>query len=85
MLQLQVLRDETARVLEGLAKRNFKDAEELVFKALELDKNKRSIQTDTQERESKANAQSKKIGEFMKSGKADEVASLRSLVAVKNR
>jgi seryl-tRNA synthetase len=55
MLQLQVLREETDRVLDGLAKRNFKDAEELVLKALELDKSKRSIQTDTQERETQSN------------------------------
>jgi seryl-tRNA synthetase len=85
MLQLQVVREETAKVIEGLAKRHFKDAQELVLKAIELDKNKRSIQTDTQERESKANADSKKIGELMKSGKADEAASLRSLVAVEKQ
>ncbi len=81
MLQLQVLRDETARVLAGLAKRNFKEAEALVLKALDLDKNKRSIQTDTQEREAQANQDSKKIGELMKAGKAEEAGSLRSQVA----
>lgn len=60
MLQLQTLRDNKEAVLVGLAKRNLKDAEELVNKALELDKQKRAIQTDTQERETKANADSKK-------------------------
>jgi seryl-tRNA synthetase len=85
MLQLHVVREETAKVIEGLAKRYFKDAQELVLKAIELDKHKRSIQTDTQERESKANTDSKKIGELMKSGKADEAASLRSLVAVEKQ
>lgn len=81
MLQLQTLRDNKEAVLVGLAKRNLKDAEELVNKALELDKQKRAIQTDTQERETQANADSKKIGELMKSGKADEATSLRSQVA----
>ncbi|MBY0432703.1 MAG: serine--tRNA ligase, partial [Cyclobacteriaceae bacterium] len=80
MLQLHVLREETGRVLEGLAKRNFKDAEGLVLKALELDKSKRAIQTDTQERESLANQDSKKIGELMKAGKADEATTLRNQV-----
>ncbi|MFM7486401.1 MAG: serine--tRNA ligase [Cytophagales bacterium] len=81
MLQLQNLRDNTKAVLAGLAKRNLKEAEEWVNKALELDKQKRAIQTDTQERETKLNADSKKIGELMKSGKTDEASSLRSLVA----
>ena len=81
MLQLQILRDNNKAVLEGLAKRNLKDAEELVSKALELDKQKRALQTDTQERETKVNGDSKKIGELMKNGKADEVTSLRNDVA----
>ncbi|MCA6380011.1 MAG: serine--tRNA ligase [Cytophagales bacterium] len=80
MLQLQVLREETDRVLDGLAKRNFKDTEELVLKALELDKSKRSIQTDTQERETQSNQDSKKIGELMKAGKAEEATQLRNQV-----
>ena len=62
MLQLQNLRDNTKAVLAGLAKRNLKEAEEWVNKALELDKQKRAIQTDTQERETKLNADSKKLG-----------------------
>lgn len=81
MLQLQTLRENTQAVLDGLAKRNLKDANELVNKALELDKQKRAILTDTQERETKANADSKKIGELMKSGKADEATALRAQVA----
>ena len=81
MLQLHTLREETAKILEGLARRNFKDAEELVLKALELDKSKRSILADMQEREAQSNLESKKIGELMKGGKADEATSLRNQVA----
>ena len=81
MLQLQTLRENTQAVLDGLAKRNLKDASELVNKALELDKQKRAILTDTQERETQANADSKKIGELMKSGKADQATALRAQVA----
>jgi seryl-tRNA synthetase len=81
MLQLQVLREETKKVIDGLGKRNFKDAEELVLKALELDKSKRAIQTDTQERETQSNQDSKKIGELMKAGKAEEAMSLRNQVS----
>lgn len=81
MLQLQTLRENTQAVIDGLAKRHLKDASELVNKALELDKQKRALLTDTQERETKANADSKKIGEMMKSGKADEATTLRAQVA----
>ena len=81
MLQLHTLREETAKILDGLARRNFKDAEELVLKALELDKSKRSILADMQEREAQSNLESKKIGELMKGGKADEATSLRNQVA----
>jgi seryl-tRNA synthetase len=81
MLQLQILRDETSRVLDGLSKRNFKEAPELVSRVLELDKTKRSILTDTQECESQANMDSKKVGELMKSGKAEEATALRNQVA----
>jgi len=44
MLQVQVLREETNRVIDGLRKRNFKDAESLVNEAIEIDKNRREIQ-----------------------------------------
>jgi seryl-tRNA synthetase len=53
MLQLQTLRENTQAVIDGLAKRHLKDASELVNKALELDKQKRALLTDTQERETK--------------------------------
>ncbi len=81
MLQLHTLREETAKILDGLARRNFKDAEKLVLEALELDKSKRFILADTQERETQSNLESKKIGELMKTGKADEATKLRNQVA----
>ncbi len=80
MLQLHVLREETDRVIEGLAKRNFKDSEAVVLKTLDLDKAKRAVLTDIQERESQSNLDSKKIGELMKAGKADEATTLRNQV-----
>ncbi|GHM99985.1 serine--tRNA ligase [Cytophagales bacterium WSM2-2] len=81
MLQLQVLREETTRVLEGLAKRNFKDAEELVNQAVESDKQRRKTQLDLDELKAKSNAHSKKIGELMKEGKSAEANELKNQVA----
>jgi seryl-tRNA synthetase len=80
MLQLQVLREDAAHVLAGLAKRNFKEADKLIAQIQEWDKTKRAIQTDTQERESQSNQDSKKIGELMKAGKAEEATAMRNAV-----
>ena len=81
MLQLQVLRDDTKRVIEGLAKRNFKDAEELVGQAIEIDKQRRKTQLDLDELKAKSNASSKKIGELLKDKKTDEATALKGEVA----
>jgi seryl-tRNA synthetase len=81
MLQVQVLREETNRVIEGLKKRNFKDAESLVNEAIDIDKNRREIQKQADDLKAKSNADSKKIGELMKAGKKDEAENLKSQVA----
>ena len=64
-----------------MARRNFKDAEELVYKALELDKSKRALQTNIQEKESQSNLEGKKVGELMKAGRAEEATALRNQIA----
>src|SRR5258706_24192 len=81
MLQVQVLRDDTKRVINGLAKRNFKDAEELVNQAIENDKQRRKTQLDLDELKAKSNANSKKIGELIKDKKTDEANDLKNQVA----
>ncbi len=81
MLQLQVLREEQARIVEGLAKRYFKDAETIVASVVEKDKAKRLLQTQLQDEETKLNAESKRVGELIKAGKQDEAAALRASIA----
>src|SRR5882672_7511893 len=81
MLQVQVLRDDTKRVIEGLAKRNFKDAEELVNLAIENDKQRRKTQLDLDDLKAKSNANSKKIGELIKDKKTEEANELKNQVA----
>jgi seryl-tRNA synthetase len=81
MLQGQVLREERDRVIEGLQKRNFKDAEQIVSEAISLDKYRREIQKQTDDLKAKSNADSKKIGELMKTGKKQEADILRSQIA----
>jgi len=81
MLQINVIREQTAKVIEGLKKRNLKEAEELVAKVIETDKQRRETQQVLDNLKAKSNADSKKIGELMKSGKADEAQALRTAVA----
>ncbi len=82
MLTLQILREQTDLVLEGLKKRDFKDAETLVQQIIENDKLRRETQTTLDILKAKSNADSKKIGELMKAGKADEASSLRAAIAL---
>lgn len=80
MLQLQVLREEQGRIIEGLAKRYFKHAVSMVGSVVEKDKAKRTLQTQLQEEETKLNADSKRVGELMKAGKKEEADVLRSAI-----
>ena len=80
MLQINVIREQTEKVIEGLKKRYLKDAEELVSNVIEIDKNRRETQLILDNLKAKSNTDSKKIGELMKSGKADEAQGLRAAI-----
>ncbi|MEQ1585664.1 MAG: serine--tRNA ligase [Cyclobacteriaceae bacterium] len=82
MLTLQILREQTDIVLEGLKKRNFKYAESLVQQIIENDKLRRETQNTLDTLKAKSNADSKKIGELMRAGKADEANTLRAAIAL---
>lgn len=81
MLQVATVREQTDKIIAGLAKRNFKDAKALINQVLENDQLRRDTQKVLDELKAKSNTDSKKIGELMKSGKQDEAASLRASVA----
>ncbi len=81
MLTLQILREQTNAVIDGLKKRNFKDAELLVEQVIENDRLRRETQNTLDILKAKSNTDSKKIGDLMKSGKADEATALRASVA----
>ena len=80
MLQINVIREQTEKVLEGLKKRHFKDAQELIAKAIETDKQRRETQQQLDNLKAKSNTDSKRVGELMKSGNADEAQALRTAV-----
>src|SRR6478609_1550711 len=81
MLQINVIREQTEKVIEGLKKRYLKDAEELVSNVIEIDKNRRETQLILDNLKAKSNTDSKKIGELMKSGKASEAQGLRDAIS----
>jgi seryl-tRNA synthetase len=81
MLQVGVIREQTQRVLKGLSKRNFKDAENLVNLILEKDSQRKETQQTLDDRKAKANVDARKIGELIRSGKEDEANALRNTVA----
>ena len=81
MLQINVIRENTDRVLQGLVKRNFREAEELVQKALNADARRKKEQQKADDLKAELNADSKKIGELIKGGKSDEANALRVKVS----
>ena len=81
MLQVPVIRDQQEKVLVGLKKRNFKDAEALIEQILDTDQRRRETQKAVDDIKAQSNSDSKKIGELMKAGKAEEATLLRTTVA----
>jgi seryl-tRNA synthetase len=80
MLQAVAIREQTQKVLDGLRKRNLKDAESLVQQVLDTDLLRRDTQRIVDDLKFRLNADSRKIGELMKSGNSAEATSLRSSI-----
>ncbi len=76
MLQVSFLRDEKARVLEGLSKRNFKQMH-LVDDAISSDETRRKIQVELDTLNAERNRISKEIGMLMKEGKKEEAEAAK--------
>ena len=81
MLQVATIREQTDQVLEGLRKRNFKEAENLITELLEKDNLRKTTQKTLDDRNAKAKADAKQIGELLKAQKTEEANSLRSSIA----
>ncbi|WP_334056206.1 serine--tRNA ligase [Polaribacter sp. P097] len=77
MLQVQFIRENKTKVLEGLAKRNFADAETLIEQVLTADENRRATQVELDNTLAESNKLSKEIGNLYKTGKAQEANVLK--------
>jgi len=77
MLQVQFIRDHKNIVLEGLAKRNFADAETVIEQVLTADENRRKTQTELDNILAESNKISKEIGGLFKSGQVQKANILK--------
>ena len=81
MLQLSVIREQQEKILAGLKKRNFREAEKLINEIVETDQRRRETQKSVDDIKAQSNLDSRKIGELMKAGKTEEATLLRTTVA----
>ncbi|WGH74798.1 serine--tRNA ligase [Tenacibaculum tangerinum] len=78
MLQVQFIRENKQTVLEGLAKRNFANAETIIEKVLITDETRRATQVSLDNILAESNKISKEIGGLFKTGKIEEANQLKA-------
>ena len=82
MLEVNFIKDNKERVIEGLKKRNFKKEDlGIIDEILELDDTRKVTQTNLDSLLAKSNLLSKQIGDLFKQGKREEAGELKSQVA----
>jgi len=72
MLNISFIENNKEKVLEGLKKRNFKNATSIIEQVIIADKKRKAIRTEMEKTLATANAISKEIGLLYKTGKIDE-------------
>jgi seryl-tRNA synthetase len=77
MLQVQFIRENKQTVLEGLAKRNFADAETIINEVLASDEARRATQASLDTIKAESNTISKEIGGLFKSGEIQKANLLK--------
>ena len=78
MLQIQQIKENKAATIEGLNRKYFKNAEEIVEQILALDEKRRETQVELDGTLAKSNALAKEIGGMMKSGKKEEAEAAKA-------
>jgi len=80
MLTLKLLRDDPEFVIERLAVKNF-DAREIVERVIELDANRRRLQTESDNLLAQQKQKSSAIGALMKEGRKEEAEAAKAEVS----
>lgn len=76
MLQVAFIREHKENVIQRLTKRNI-DASQMIEQVLQLDEDRRALQTQLDNTLAESNSISKEIGNLFKSGKAAEANALK--------
>lgn len=81
MLELNFIREQKTRIIEGLKVRNFPEADiEIINKIINFDDRRKELQTNLDNSLAERNKMSKQIGQLFKDGKRDEAEALREKV-----
>ena len=81
MLTLKLITEETDRVIKGLEKKHFPEAQAAVEKAIAIDKQRREAQTKLDAILAESKKYAAQIGQLMKAGKKDEAEAAKAEVA----
>lgn len=82
MLQVNFIRENKETVLNGLAKRNFANAETIIEQVLTADENRRATQVLLDNTLAESNKLSREIGAFFKSGEVQKATILKEKTSV---
>ena len=80
MLTLKLLREEPEFVIERLAVKHF-DAKEIVYRIIDIDKQRRAVQTELDSCLAAQRVKASEIGGLMKQGKKEEAEAVKAEVA----
>jgi seryl-tRNA synthetase len=80
MLTLNLIKENTERVVKGLEKKHFEGAQEAIDNVLAIDKRRREAQQQMDATKAESNQLSKQIGMLMKEGKRDEANEIKNKV-----
>lgn len=81
MLTLKLITEETERVIRGLEKKHFKDAEQAINNVIDTDKKRREAQRKLDQVKQQAKQLAAQIGQLMKQGNRAEAENIKSQVA----
>jgi len=81
MLTLNLIKENTEKVVCGLQKKHFPNAQEAIDNVLAIDKRRREAQQKMDAAKAESNQLSKQIGALMKEGKREEAEEIKNKVA----
>ena len=81
MLLVNTIRDNFEKTLEGLQKRNFPNAQDVLIQVLDLDNKRKETQAQRDSLQAESNNYSKEIGILMREGKKEEAEKIKSLTS----